>query len=88
MNDYIKREDVLSEISYHESRGGNIAASIRNAIRRLPAADVRENVRGEWMGTTMLCEQVLCRCSACGTEAPIGWYCLWCGAKMRGEKDV
>lgn len=43
--DYIKREEVFSEINFHESRGGNVSANIRNAVRRLPAADVVEVVR-------------------------------------------
>lgn len=68
-----------------------------------PTADVRENVRGEWINTT---SGEHYKCSQCGTLAPIWidesnsyeyykdiseWlsnFCPNCGADMRGEKDA
>ena len=68
---------------------------IRKAYADIPAADVRENVRGEW---EEVAERGLCdlrRCSNCGHIEPVGLemitpkpnFCPNCGADMRGEED-
>ena len=69
-----------------------------NALNRVPAADVRENVRGEWEildnklpepdGKWVRCS--VCRCSEHleYNHANLTWkLCPSCGADMRGEKD-
>lgn len=62
----------------------------------IPKSDVRENVRGEWLGEYEGENDGTHHCSVCG-----GWvvwddinhaytynFCPWCGADMReGEKD-
>ena len=58
-----------------------------NALNRVPAADVRENVRGEWS----INGQTAYTCSNCGTIFTFGnsyRFCPWCGAKMRKEGNT
>ena len=56
---------------------------VLECIDNVPTADVRENVRGEWVDTTHGL-----KCSACGTFQVYGSryfkYCPVCGAEMRG----
>jgi len=93
MADYIKREDAINAaIDGADEWGGDSSTfreeCIENEINMIPAADVRENVRGEWTGKDKVCEQVIRRCSACRNDAAVGRYCMWCGAKMdEGETD-
>lgn len=54
-------------------------------IKKLPVADVRENVKDEWKGDYPQATFRLKRCSVCETLCPEGWYCFFCGAKMDGE---
>ena len=56
---------------------------VRESLRTMPTADVRENVHGHWTDD--------CECSVCGFGVdPItvgSNYCPHCGADMRGEKQ-
>ena len=63
----------------------------------IPAADVVERKRGEWVHTTIEDEDWggtyhRWTCSVCGGRVsgnPAGSnFCKWCGADMRGEKNV
>ena len=75
--------DLLQE-DFKADHGGKRSLMIDTQ----PTADVRENVRGEWIE-----KNDVCRCSVCGKEAlwseRIGCvctdYCPNCGADMRGE---
>lgn len=62
-------------------------------IDKIPTADVRENVRGEWISKIVECsrenyDQVFC-CSVCGVSND--WrrtnFCPHCGADMRREME-
>ena len=90
MSDYIRREDVVIKAKEH---GFNCALSgvLTSILNEVPAADVRENVRGEWIegrGDD-------CTCSKCHYESLFFYggkrcksdFCPNCGADMRGEKD-
>ena len=58
-----------------------------NDIARFPTADVRENVRGEWIdrGKNMT---IRWQCSECGRrDTHIYNFCPNCGADMRGDKN-
>lgn len=60
---------------------------VKECIDEAPTADVRENVRGEWIERTYGQYE----CSVCGEKFCIPYidnknYCLSCGADMRGEK--
>ena len=100
MTDYISRdaanEACREAIRRYPNSFYNGIEAARDAIRKLPAADVRPARRGKWENN---------HCSACGMM-PMGeeiWECCdfappkfeWfmnfcpnCGADMRGESDV
>ena len=62
------------------------------ALADIPAADVRENVKGEWIYTPVENGMIIAMCSICKKVSAITpsvkeWYrfCPNCGADMRGE---
>lgn len=84
MSDYIKREDAIKTLEGWKISGEMILATV-------PSADVRENVRGEWISKMYECsrenyDQVFC-CSVCGVSND--WrrtnFCPHCGADMRSK---
>ena len=116
MSDYISREDAVKAIeSYYKERSqrsrsekmfwvkvteGSICYDLENAMSSLPSADVRENVRGEWLEKEVnddikITEWQSARCSNCGLYHTTPYmyyfdeynYCPNCGADMRGEED-
>jgi hypothetical protein len=97
MAEYIKREDALKLIVIHngdscndcEYKNTDKACSdcLYSVVNKIPAADVRENVRGKWIPYNPIYSDVLC-CSECEympAEAEFFNYCPNCGADMRGE---
>lgn len=81
---YIKDSLVSCELSYD---------ALDMAIKSL-SADVRENVKGEWIDEKRLSYEydgnevtlVTWKCSKCGEETNIrSNFCPDCGADMRGE---
>lgn len=76
-----------------------VMASAIAALEEQPTADVRENVKGEWIEDNSREKSMMWRCSACGQIAyypTIGKrkgfkkhcgynFCPNCGADMRGE---
>lgn len=100
MDDYIKRKDALkwividggascSEYSDCEYKDTDKACSdcLYADVNKIPAADVRKNVRGEWK---QIGNGDFYKCSICSCGAQYGHYanfCPNCGAEMRGEKD-
>ena len=70
---------------YHPySKGANIPTSeVYDIIETEPTADVRENVKGEWIEDGALTKCSICGSASdyCGTEN----FCYNCGADMRGE---
>ena len=83
-NKYIEREaaiDATSALHFKDA--------IQEALRNLPAADVRPVVRGKWEQTKDEFG-IYNKCSACGKEyycgpiAPFN-FCPNCGAEMREE---
>lgn len=62
---------------------------IPKEIAEFPTADVRENVRGEWMKDGRYMGKNWHRCSICDRAYSYvyDWnFCPNCGADMRGEK--
>ena len=97
MADYIKREtayDTLTEYYHHSTDTQHEA--LREALRRVPAADVRPVVRGEWVISRTDYSwnsaefPTHCKCSRCGREVPYqdkDNFCPNCGAKMEVQDD-
>lgn len=96
MSDYILREDAIEAAvegadildgGYNRYREG----FIRDEIDKVPAADVRENVRGEWIleNEDEYNPWELLRCSECdiGIFNHRYNFCPYCGADMRGERE-
>ena len=81
MSDYISRQAAFEAL---EKRG----VSTTN-ISRVPIADVRENVRGEWIFPYE--DKKYKRCSACGKTfysiPATSNFCPNCGAEMRGDNN-
>lgn len=91
MSRYIDAEKLCFEIleKYGISTGGNDVTEIYGMIINQPTADVRENVRGEWVFPYE--DKKYKRCSACGKTfysiPATSNYCPNCGADMRGEQS-
>lgn len=75
--------DKLQQV-YKEIHGGKRLLLIDTE----PTADVRENVKGEWLNTRPDAPMFgFYYCSICGRKrtSPQDHYCPNCGADMRGE---
>lgn len=73
-------------IQYDEDIPGVFIAS-KTQINNIPAANVRENVRGHWITCTE--DNTRLSCSVCGADfyGTVGFiFCPNCGAQM-GEND-
>lgn len=86
MNDYIKREDAIRIIRESPfKRYTTIICYFVGSLNELPSADVRENVRGEWIFPYE--DKKYKSCSACGKTfysiPATSNYCPNCGADMR-----
>ena len=78
MDDYISRQAALDIV---KRTSGDYATAFCE-ISRLPAANVRPVVLGEWVKSPL---SGVC-CSQCGTEGSPQWIaCPVCGADMRGS---
>ena len=100
MNEYISREKLPKRKEYWDDDFGAGWDACLDAIDEIPAADVRENKRGEWKRVvdftgveafgykeTML---VGYGCNVCGYEVDVSEgdynFCPNCGADMRGAE--
>lgn len=102
MDDYISRQSAIEEMC----KGCNIEffdegceprdCEIRNRLQNITAADVRENVKGEWIDdpNREFCFRAdfkTIKCNKCGYNMPkcdsfANKFCPNCGAQMmRGE---
>lgn len=94
-NEYIDRHALLDDLNAAMKNSGMgyvIGQTMKRYIKRVPAADVAEVRRGEWIVTKTEhgwnCAEYPTEytCSVCGrTEAHEEPYCH-CGAKMGGER--
>ena len=92
MSDYIKREDAIRQIVKTSAQNELDIPAIGTVIyilSEMDSADVRENVRGEWVFPYE--DKKYKRCSACGKTfysiPATSNFCPNCGADMRGEQD-
>lgn len=85
MSKYIEREaayQTLTEYYHHTTEG--MHSALREAISRVPAADVRPATRGEWIDHQEG-RWIYAKCSECGTMHDVrSNFCPNCGAAMGG----
>ena len=102
MAEYINREDAIRAVFGFEQYTGIAECPVifaENELRVIPAADVRENVRGKWivetLNTPFFGETYKLKCQNCGLSLGIPAkehikienFCCRCGAFMRGEEN-
>ena len=92
MAEYIDANRLLDDIEITPFEDYGDYETAKAVILRQPAADVRENVRGEWIYNVFDDETGIGNtffCSVCGK--PQGQiydsYCAACGADMRGDDN-
>ena len=82
--------DKLKEELKHSGYCNNNWLDIEMYINNQPTADVRENVRGEWLPDMIYDgedEWCFVECSNCKYRADKHYdFCPNCGADMRGDK--
>lgn len=86
MSDLISRQDVL-DLARSKDDSYTIADFIED-VECLPSAD---RPKGKWIDTdTSYSDTQIqrCKCSICGKQStrPLGYFCRWCGADMRGTE--
>ena len=87
MTEYIKRILAKAEFTGNFQNEYPVC-QIHALIDCVPAADVRENVRGEWLNTADPCMSDNIVCSVCGYDSIAKYnFCPNCGAKMKGKTD-
>jgi len=81
----MKPENYNSADAFHTMDGALL--NMEQMVHALPAADVRENVKGEWIER----RNGQYECSVCGETFCIPYidnknFCMSCGADMREEE--
>jgi len=105
MSDYISREEIRDcyvsikdVINSHRNDNNAILNDTLDKIdfyvftylNKCPSADVRENVKGEWIEKYIEREGYCYFCSNCNLEvleSDLSNFCPNCGADMRGKKE-
>ena len=89
MSRYIDADAAIVRISKHVQNDW-LMYEIKEAIKNIPTANVRENVKGEWIE----CDDRHCECPICHSvwsyfENMVEYFdfCPHCGADMRGGED-
>ena len=84
--EYIEIENAVNIASSYYGLNHNQARGFRADLKRASAANVRENVRGEWIPVDELNDAF--DCSVCDVMVSKRLnYCPNCGAEMRGGND-
>jgi len=89
LSDYISREEAIQ--AYEDSLHGK--GSVYGLIGKIPSADVRENIHGEWIEVTDYKDDNEYRwhiiCSVCRHRGMFedDNFCPNCGADMRGKAE-
>ena len=96
-SDYISREAAIALTDQHCFESCYDAEWMEEALKDIPAADVRPVVRAHWTDHRTLEHDGEWYCSACGKEITIYMgadrpdryaFCPNCGADMRGKTNV
>lgn len=84
--------DALRRLTLGETDAARATMKITHYVSRMPTADVRENVRGEWLhdevtmnGNTVYTPNAKCSICDCYVFQESN-FCPNCGADMRGDK--
>lgn len=97
MNRYINAGNLLTKIKAYrpyQYLGEDALSYAIKMVELEPSADVRENVRGEWIRRdSRYVGWISFDCSVCGETLELDRetsndfkYCPFCGAQMRGDK--
>ena len=86
--EYIKREDTVKAVDERIRQIGfeenPLVLSIRQTVREIPAADVREVRHGKWLWDGYVYDEPYV-CNCCSTRMDYeSNFCPNCGADMRG----
>ena len=92
MNKYINADNLKQQMIKYGWKHPD--STVHEFVDDMPAADVRENIHGEWIeGDELLFCGETCttgdKCSVCGrTAMGYPWhFCPNCGADMRGKAE-
>lgn len=98
MPEYIERQAAIDAVMavYVRTAGYKTRERVletREAIQKLPAADVAPVVHGRWIEKSAPARKIYFECSHCGAQenkhtAIKGYYCWRCGARMDGGDDA
>ena len=92
MTEYIKREDayaMLTDYYHHSTKTQHMA--LKEALDRVPAANVVERKTGKWIDYTEdgFVECPFCQSATnCDGEISELHYCFNCGAELENNDDV
>lgn len=95
MAKYINADVLISDIKQMRDTSNGYSdtfdkSEIIGVIEEQPAADVRENVHGEWLYQELIPNDITGtmhgECSVCHKVRIIDKFCPNCGADMRGEE--
>lgn len=99
MSEYISREAAKDNVSqFLSTHAFVVLPELRKSFDKIPSADVRENIHGEWILTYRDCGVEYYLCSKCNSGRAVidgDFYrsldefkkCPICGADMRGEQN-
>lgn len=93
MSRYIDADKLKKNLTIPSASIIEIGKAVTAQIDDQPTADVRENVKGEWLpqdhnktnGMTSTAVYYYPKCSVCGHCGNYTNFCPNCGADMRGE---
>lgn len=89
MSRYIDAYEVKRQIQKATEGQNDVMKVFLNAMYRIdkiPTADVRENVRGKWLGGRIWWKCNQCRKEIYTVDHKPFDFCPNCGADMRGDK--
>ena len=92
--DCISRQSAIEAYGdwyVEEGTAEGFIGTVKQLLEGLPSAQPKRK-KGEWVDNeTSFADGVrqTCTCSVCGLRSvrPLGQFCRWCGADMRGEQN-
>ena len=81
MDDYVKRQEAIEAVKYAWAKG----LEPTQYIEIIPAAQVREDVRAEWVFDSEWWDYVCTNCNGRIGSIKTYNFCPNCGARMKGK---